>query len=48
MMADFANSSSKFSVASRASQCRGISWCPIGIGFALSVLFSASQILFFS
>ena len=37
-MADWANSSSKLSVASRANQCHGNSCWPIGIGFALSAL----------
>ena len=37
-MADKANSSSKLSVANRASQSHGICWMHIGLGFAFSVL----------
>ena len=37
-MTDKANSISKLLFASRASQCHGISWWPIGIGFAFSAL----------
>ena len=49
LMADYANSSSKLSVASRASQCHGVSWWPIGKLALRSLRFlSASQILFFS
>ena len=49
LMADQANSSSKLSVASRASQCHGISQWPIGIGFALSAFsFSFTDSLFSS
>ena len=33
-----ANSSSKLSVASRASRCHGVRWWPGGIGFTFSVL----------
>ena len=47
-MADWANSSSKLSVASRASQYHGVNWWPIGIGFAFSVLsFSFTDSLLF-
>ena len=47
-MADWANSSSKLSVASRTNQCHGNSCWPIGIGFALSALsFSFTDSLFF-
>ena len=42
------SSSSKLSVASRASLCQGICWWPIDIGFAFSVLsFSSTDSLFF-
>ena len=37
-MADQANSSSKLSVANRASHCHWICWWPIGLGFAFSAL----------
>ena len=47
-MAGYANSGSKLSVASRASQCHRISWWPIGIGFAFSALsFSFTDSLLF-
>ena len=47
LMADYANSSSKLSIASRANQCYGSCWWSIGLGFAFSALFSPSQILYF-
>ena len=48
LMADYANFSFNLSVASRASQCHGISWLPIGIGFAFSALsFSFTYSFFF-
>ena len=47
-MADHVNSSSKMSVACRACQFHEISWWPIGLGFAFSVLsFSFTDSLFF-
>ena len=40
-MADYANSSSKLLVvSSRTSQCHGLSWWPIGIGFVMFYVFS--------
>ena len=48
LMADYANSSCKLSVASRVSQYHGISCWSIGIGFAFSALsFSFTDSLFF-
>ena len=49
-MADYTNCSSKLSVAStcRTSQSQGISWWPIGIGFALSSLSFSFSDSFFS
>ena len=47
LISDYANSSSKLPVASRANQLHGISWWPIGTGFVFSAFLSASQILFF-
>ena len=36
LMADKTNSCSKLSVVSRASQCQGICWWPIGLGLPFS------------
>ena len=47
LMADYANSSAKLSIASRASQCYRRCWRSIGLGFAFSALFiSPSQIFY--
>ena len=42
LVADMANSSFKMSVASRASQCQGICWWPIGLIFVFRLRFFSS------
>ena len=47
LMADYAYSSSKLSVASRASQCHESAGGPIILALRSLLFFSASQFLFF-
>ena len=48
LMAEMANSSSKLSVASKASHCQGICWWSMCLALRSVRFLSASQILFSS